>query len=128
MTPRRLRVAGDPKVKAGPTVVRANDPVQAVIRVRLTPTASRRGFEQYLRTLASVLHAWEVTGEVDYELLIACPAIADLDGVLACLRRCGGAEVTSASLVLHEVPGSGEAGLTGHLDPAAEDGRLHGAY
>jgi hypothetical protein len=128
MTTRHLRVAGDQKVNAGPAVVLANDSVRAVISVRLTPTASRRGFEQYLRTLAGVLHAWQVTGEADYELLVACPAIADLDGVLACLRRCSGAEVTSAGLVLREVSGLGQAGLSGHLDPAAGNRRLHSAH
>jgi hypothetical protein len=46
-----------------------------------------------------------VTGDVDYELLIACRAIADLDSVLTCLRGCGGTEVASAELVLREVAG-----------------------
>jgi hypothetical protein len=46
-----------------------------------------------------------VTGDVDYELLIACRAIADLDSVLTCLRGCGGTEMASAELVLHEVAG-----------------------
>ena len=62
-------------------------------------------FERYLRTLVGVLGAWRVTGDVDYELLIACRAIADLDGVLTCLRGCGGTEVASAELVLREVDG-----------------------
>jgi len=52
---------------------------------------------------------WQVTGDVDYELLIACRAIADLDGVLTCLRGCGGTEVASAELVLREVDGPGAA-------------------
>jgi hypothetical protein len=43
-----------------------------------------------------VLCAWQATGDVDYELLVVCPAIAHLGGVLACLRRCRGTEVTSA--------------------------------
>ena len=73
-------VAGEPEAKA----VIVGDPVQAVVRVRLAPAASRRGFEQYLRTLACVRCGWQVTGDVDYELLIACRAIADLDGVLTC--------------------------------------------
>jgi hypothetical protein len=84
--------------------------VQAVIRVRLAPAASRRGFERYVQALASVRCAWQVTGDVDYELLVTCRAITDLDGVLACLRGCGGTEVTSAELVLREVAGLGAAG------------------
>ena len=102
---RRPLVAGEPEAKA----VIVGDPVQAVVRVRLAPAASRRGFEQYLRTLACVRCGWQVTGDVDYELLIACRAIADLDGVLTCLRGCEGTEVASAELALHEVADPGAA-------------------
>jgi hypothetical protein len=113
--PRRLRAA-------------ANDRIQAVVRVRLAPAASRSGFEQYLRTLACVLGAWQVTGGVDYELLVACPAIADLDGVLTCLRRCGGIEVTSADLVLRVVSGLGAVDLAPELARAAGNGRFDGGH
>jgi hypothetical protein len=109
MTPRCLRVAGDPNVTAKPPVVSAGDPVRAVVHIRLAPTASRPGFEQHLRTLTQVMYAWQVIGEVDYELLVTCSAIAELVGVLTCLRRCGAAEVTSTGLVLREVSGRGEA-------------------
>lgn len=108
----RLRVAARPAAKA----VVVGDPVQAVVRVRLAPAASRRGFEQCVRALGCVRRAWQVTGDVDYELLVTCRAIADLDSVLACLRGCGGTEVTSAELVLREVAGSRVR--------AAGDGRL----
>ena len=111
--------AGEPEAKA----VIVGDPVQAVVRVRLAPAASRRGFEQYLRTLACVRCGWQVTGDVDYELLIACRAIADLDGVLACLRGCGGTEVASAELVLREVDGPGAARPAPALARAAGNGR-----
>ena len=73
-----------------------------------------------------VVHLRQVTGDVDYELLVACPAIPDLDGALSCLRRCGGIEVTSVGLVLREVSGPAAAGLTGHLVAATRDGRPHG--
>ena len=106
----------------------ANDRIEAVVRVRLAPAASRPGFEQYLRTLGCVLGAWQVTGGVDYELLVACPAIADLDGVLTCLRRCGGIEVTSADLVLHEISGLGAVGSASELARAAGDGRFDGGH
>jgi hypothetical protein len=113
--PRRLRAA-------------ANDRIQAVVRVRLAPAASRSGFEQYLRTLACVLGACQVTGGVDYELLVACPVIADLDGVLTCLRRCGGIEVTSADLVLRVVSGLGAVDLAPELARAAGNGRFDGGH
>ena len=100
--------------------------MQAVVHVRLAPAASRQGFEQYLRTLPPVLYAWQVTGDVDYEMLVTCPAIADLEGVLTCLRRCGGTEVTAAGLVLRAVSGLGAARPARRRVAAAEDGRLHG--
>ena len=95
--PRRLLVAAAPAAKA----VIVGDPVQAVVRVRLAPAASRRGFEQYVRTLTCVRYGWQVTGEVDYELLVVCRAVADLDGVLTCLF-CGG------HVLLEGVPGLGK--------------------
>ena len=116
---RRPLAAGEPEAKA----VIVGDPVQAVVRVRLAPAASRRGFEQYLRTLACVRCGWQVTGDVDYELLIACRAIADLDGVLTCLRGRGGIEVASAELVLHEVDSPGAARPAPALARAAGNGR-----
>jgi hypothetical protein len=80
--PRRTQAAGRPAAK---TVV-VGSPVQAVVRIRLAPGVSRRAFEQYVGTLACVRCAWQVTGEVDYELLAACPVVADLDDLLACPR------------------------------------------
>lgn len=93
-----------------------NGRVYAIVRVRLTPSASRPGFERYLRTLAGVLGAWRVTGDVDYELLIACPATAGVEGELICLCCYGGTEVSSVGLVLREVSGLGAA-------PTREGGR-----
>lgn len=122
--PRRLLVAAAPAAKA----VIVGDPVQAVVRVRLAPAASRRGFEQYVRTLTCVRYGWQVTGEVDYELLVVCRAVADLDGVLTCLRDCGGTEVTSSALVLREVAGQETAGLLPSLARTAGHGRFDGDH
>ena len=97
-------------------------PVQAIVHVRLAPAASRQRFEQYLQATPAVRSAWQVTGDVDYELRLACRDIADLDAVLTGLRHCGGAEGTSTGLVLREVPGLGEAepsGSSGPSGPAA---------
>jgi hypothetical protein len=68
-----------------------------------------------------VLGAWRVTGDVDYELLIACPATADVEGALICLRCYGGTEVSSVGLVLREVSGLGTAR---RLVRAAGNGRF----
>jgi DNA-binding Lrp family transcriptional regulator len=93
-------------------------PVEAMVHVRLGPTASRPDFERYLRTIPAVQFAWQVAGDVDYELRIACPDIAGLYAVLTGLRRCGGAEGTSTGLVLRQVPGLGELGSSGSAGPS----------
>jgi hypothetical protein len=92
-------------------------PVQAVVRVRLAPGKPRQAFEWQLRAIPAVLSAVRVIGEVDYELRLACPYVADLATVLTGLRACGGVEVVSTALVLGEVPGLGQRG------PALLDGR-----
>jgi Lrp/AsnC ligand binding domain len=95
----------------------AGRPVQAIVRVRLVPSASRPDFERYLRTIPAVLSACQLAGDVDYELRLGCQDIADLDVVLTALRRCGGAEGTSTGLVLREVPGLGELEFSGPPGP-----------
>ncbi len=85
-------------------------PVQAIVRVRLAPGKPRQAFEWQLRAIPAVLSAVCVIGEVDYELRLACPDVADLATVLTGLRGCGGVEVVSTALVLGEVPGLGQRG------------------
>jgi hypothetical protein len=86
------------------------DPVQAIARVRLAPDLSCQAFEQQLRAIPAVLSAVHVTGDVDYELRLACRDVADLGAVLTSLRAWAGAEVASTALVLSEVPGLGQPG------------------
>jgi Lrp/AsnC family leucine-responsive transcriptional regulator len=81
--------------------------VQAIARVRLAPDKPCGVFEQQLRMAPAVLSAVHVTGDVDYELRLACDGVASLGAVLAGLRGCGGIEVVSTALVLREVPGLG---------------------
>jgi DNA-binding Lrp family transcriptional regulator len=89
-------------------VVPARPSVQAIARVRLGPGKPRQVFEWQLRAIPAVLSAVRVIGDVDYELRLACPDVADLSAVLTSLRGCGGAEVVSTALVLGEVAGLGQ--------------------
>ena len=98
-------------------------PVQAMVQVRLAPSTSRQEFERYLRTIPAVQFAWQVAGDVDYELWLGCCDIVGLDSVLTALRRCGGAEGTSTRLVLREVPGLGEPESSGPTGPGAAEWR-----
>ena len=95
-----------------------------MVHVRLGPSASRPDFERYLRTVPAVQFAWQVAGDVDYELRIACPDIAGLYAVLTGLRRCGGAEGTSTGLVLRQVPGLGELGSSGSSGSSGPSGAV----
>jgi len=82
-------------------------PVQAIVRVRLAPCLPRQAFEQWLRAIPAVLHAVLVTGEDDYQVQVSCPSFASLGDALTQICGCAGAQVTSAALILHEVPGLG---------------------
>jgi DNA-binding Lrp family transcriptional regulator len=85
--------------------VAAAVPVQAIVRVKLAPSLRSQAFEQSLRAIPSVLRAALVTGEVDYEVQLGCPSLADLGDVLSRIRGCEGVHVASTALVLHEVAG-----------------------
>jgi hypothetical protein len=98
--------------------------VGAFVRVRLAPYLSREVFEAHLRTIPAVSSALHVIGDVDYEVRLACRDLADLEAVLASLRRCRGTEVASTALVLGEVAGLGRQAARPGLGPrAARPGR-----
>ena len=80
-------------------------PVQAIVRVKLAPCLRPEAFEQRLRAIPSVQRAALVTGEVDYEVELDCPSVADLGDALSRIRGCEGVQVASTALVLHEVAG-----------------------
>jgi DNA-binding Lrp family transcriptional regulator len=105
-----LRLAAVPAARGAPAPdvpmsVAAAVPVQAIVRVKLAPSLRSQAFEQSLRAIPSVLRAALVTGEVDYEVQLDCPSLADLGDVLSRIRGCEGVHVASTALVLHEVAG-----------------------
>jgi hypothetical protein len=83
-------------------------PIEVICRIRLAPNAPYPVFERRLRAMPAVRSAVCVTGDVDYEVRIFCHDFAEFERVLGLLRACGGAEVESTALVLHEVPGLNE--------------------
>jgi hypothetical protein len=105
-----LRLAAVPAARGFPVPdvpmsVAAVVPVQAIVRVKLAPCLRSQAFEQWLRAIPSVLRAALVTGEVDYEVQLDCPSLADLGDVLSRIRGREGVYVASTALVLHEVAG-----------------------
>ena len=122
-TTSRQETQGLGRRQAAPAASGAGRPVQAIVRVRLVPSASRPDFERYLRSIPAVLSAWQVAGDVDYELRVGCEDIAGLDAVLTAMRRCGSAEGTTTGLVLREVPGLGELDFPGPSGPGAAEWR-----
>ncbi len=91
--------------------------MQAMVRVRLAPAASRRLFEKQLRAIPAVRAAWHLTGDADYEISISCPSLAAFGNALHDLRGCCGAEVASLGLVLGEVTGLAEPDPPGLSSP-----------
>ncbi|MBB5790834.1 Lrp/AsnC family transcriptional regulator [Jiangella mangrovi] len=85
-------------------------PVQAVVRVGLAPATDRPIFEKWLSGRSAVTAAWQLAGDADYVVHLACHDIAGLDEELNELKERGGAATTSTSMVLHAVPDVG-----GHL-------------
>lgn len=89
----------------------APNSMQAIAQVRLAPKLSHQVFERRLKALPAVRSAVCVTGDVDYEIRLACRDLADLELVLGSLRRCPDVEVVSTALVLREVEGLGQPAL-----------------
>lgn len=85
-------------------------PVQAVVRIELALATERPIFEKWLGGRPAVTAAWQLAGDADYLVHLACRDVAGLDDELRELTAHGGAQRTSTSIVLHAV-----ADLGGHL-------------
>lgn len=77
-------------------------PWQALVAVRLAPATTGALFEASLREEPAALRAWRTAADADYEVLLACRDLADLDAVTRGMRTAG-AERTTTRLVLREV-------------------------
>lgn len=75
--------------------------VDALVRVRMTAGVDPDCFEARLRVQAGIAEAWRLAGDCDFEVLLSCPSLADLDAMVTQLRAAGG--VTSTILVLHRI-------------------------
>ena len=63
--------------------------------------AEHEQFEKHLRAETTVVDAWRLAGDCDYEVRLSCRTLADLDLAVNELRSAGGH--TSTTLVLHRV-------------------------
>jgi hypothetical protein len=75
--------------------------LEALVRVRLLGGAEHEQFEKHLRADHTVVDAWRLAGDCDYEVRLTCLTLADLDSAVNELRTAGGQ--TSTTLVLHRV-------------------------
>jgi DNA-binding Lrp family transcriptional regulator len=75
--------------------------LEALVRVRLVGATEHEQFEKHLRAETTVVDAWRLAGDCDYEVRLACRTLADLDIAVGDLRSAGGH--TSTTLVLHRV-------------------------
>jgi Lrp/AsnC family transcriptional regulator, leucine-responsive regulatory protein len=94
-------------------------PVQAVVHIRLLATTSPADFERFVAGVPGVLDGWLVTGDVDYQLRLACRDLGELDRVVGDLRHRGGAEHTATNLLLRPIPGL-DGGLLTQLHTGGE--------
>jgi Lrp/AsnC ligand binding domain len=99
--------AAGSSVRFAAVTMTAENPVQAIVRVRLAPRLQQQAFEGWLRAIPAVRYAVLVTGDADYELLLGCHSFADLGDVLTQICGCPDVQVASTALVLHEVAGLG---------------------
>lgn len=83
---------------------------QVTVGVRLLTATSPEEFERRLGKCQAVIDAWQITGNTDYQLRVACTDMAELDRTLAWLRQAG-AEDTVTNFLLRRVSGAGEANL-----------------
>lgn len=83
---------------------RLGRPIQAVVRLRVAADVRPSAFEDLLRSLPTVVDAWQLAGDADYEVRVACRDVPNLHATLAALHD-GGATDRVTSLVLNQVPG-----------------------
>lgn len=74
--------------------------LDALIDVRLLPTASPEHFEACVAELPSVREIAFLTGRFDYQLRVACADADDLDRTVRTLRQKAGAAATETRIVL----------------------------
>jgi Lrp/AsnC family leucine-responsive transcriptional regulator len=74
----------------------------ALVDVRLPLGADNAAFEAAALSFPAVIEALHVTGDIDYELRVACRDVAELDTLLTSLRTRHGAASTETRLVLHQ--------------------------
>ncbi|MFE7505718.1 Lrp/AsnC family transcriptional regulator [Promicromonospora sp. NPDC057488] len=79
-------------------------PVEVLVQVRVRADADLAAFEEALAGSAAVVSAWQVTGESDYAVHLACRSLPDVEEELRGLRAQPGVRHTSAQLLLHRVP------------------------
>jgi Lrp/AsnC family leucine-responsive transcriptional regulator len=75
---------------------RVGRPIQAIVRVRMTPGRGYDAFDGRLAERKEVLEAHHVTGDDCYLVKVAVPSMADLESVVAFLADWG---ATTTSLI-----------------------------
>ena len=53
-------------------------PLNALVRVRMTAGIDPDRFEAYLRDEAGIAEAWRLAGDCDFEIRLSCRSLADL--------------------------------------------------
>lgn len=84
--------------------------VDALVDVRLLPSADPDGFERMVAKLSAVRELLFLTGRFDYQLRVACEDADDLDRTVRAIRRDGGAAGTETRIVMRSASFERELG------------------
>ena len=82
---------------------------EAIVCLRLKTTVAGSRLLDHLRAQPYVVSAWWIAADIDAVVLLSAPSMQTLHRAVADLRLLGGAEDTTAHMVLREM----------HLTPAA---------
>jgi hypothetical protein len=76
---------------------------EALVSVRLAPTAAGQQLLEHLRSQPGVVGAWWIAADIDAVVLLRCPSMPLLRRAIADLRLRGGAETTDAHVILRPI-------------------------
>lgn len=80
-------------------------PLEALVQVQAHPDADLAAFEGLLAGTPALVSAWQITGEYDYAVHLACRSLRDLETELRRVRRQPGVRRVASQLLLHPVAG-----------------------
>ncbi|WP_433294259.1 hypothetical protein ACQP2F_32640 [Actinoplanes sp. CA-030573] len=76
---------------------------EALVSIRLAPTAAGQQLLEHLRSQPGVVNAWWIAADIDAMVLLRCPSMPLLHQAITDLRLRGGAETTDVHSILRPI-------------------------